>query len=65
MYGIKYNPEVFPALFLRSKFKKNGYPTILVFRTGSFVIIGGKAMAHIKQASTFVQSFIRNEINIG
>lgn len=59
MYGIKYNPEVFPALFLRSKFKKNGYPTILIFRTGSFVILGGKSMTHIRQANALAQSIIK------
>ena len=62
-YSIKFNAEVFPAMFLRPtlKFKKIGFPTILLFTSGSFVIIGGKNMEYIKKAQTLANNLINNK----
>jgi TATA-box binding protein (TBP) (component of TFIID and TFIIIB) len=64
IYSIKFNAEVFPAMFLRPalKYKKMGFPTILLFTSGSFVIIGGKTMEYIKKAHTLALSLINNKL---
>jgi TATA-box binding protein (TBP) (component of TFIID and TFIIIB) len=50
-------------MFLRPalKYKKMGFPTILLFTSGSFVIIGGKTMKYIKKANTLALNLINNK----
>lgn len=64
IYNIKFNSEVFPAMFLRPapRFKKIGFPTILLFASGSFVIIGGKTMKYIKKAHTLAKKLLNNKL---
>ena len=38
--------------------KKVNYPTILFFRAGSYSMMGGKCMTHIKSSETFVNKLI-------
>ena len=64
IYSIKFNAEIFPALFLRPalKFKKMGFPTILLFTRGSYVIIGGKTIKYIKKAHNLVKNLLNNKL---
>jgi TATA-box binding protein (TBP) (component of TFIID and TFIIIB) len=41
-YFVSYNIEVFPGMYLHPKDKQ--YPTMIIFRTGSFTIMGGKSL---------------------
>jgi TATA-box binding protein (TBP) (component of TFIID and TFIIIB) len=64
IYNIKFNAEVFPAIFFRPilKFKKMGFPTILLFSSGSYVLIGGCRMKYIKKAHILVTNIINNKL---
>ena len=51
-YLVDYNVESFPGMFLKTKSKQ--LPTIILFTTGSFSIIGGKSFESVKIAKSFV-----------
>lgn len=55
IYFCQYINEIFPALFLKSKFKKSGIPSIIIFHNSSYVIIGGKCVKRVKEADAFVK----------
>ena len=55
-YFVNYNVELFPGMFLQPWDKK--LPTILVFRTGSYTIMGGKSMEGIVKSEVFVKKLI-------
>ena len=46
-FVIDYNVELFPGLYMKSKIK--GFPTIILFRTGSYTIIGSKSIEMVKK----------------
>ena len=48
-YGCSYTPEIFPALFLKpsASCKQAGFPTILLFSSGSVVLLGGKCLVKV------------------
>ena len=55
-YFCNYNIELFVALTLHPKNKI--YPTILLFRTGSYTLMGGKSMKNIYESESFVKELI-------
>ena len=60
LYTCSYNPEIFPALFLKRKasLKKEGSPTILLFASGSVVLLGGKALVKIASTICMIQNLM-------
>lgn len=56
LYLVDYNIELFPGMFFKPKCQ--GWPTILLFRTGSFQIMGGKDLHSILEAKTLVQNIV-------
>lgn len=54
-FHVDYNIELFPGLYLRPKQKD--YPTIVIFRTGSYQIMG-KSMVYIEDSIKFVKKLI-------
>lgn len=59
-YFCVYTSSIFPALFLKPKkdFKEKSFPTILIFRTGSFILLGGKEISTIREVAYFVKSLL-------
>ena len=56
VYRVIYNIEIFPAMYL---FPKNrGFPTVLIFRTGTYQLIGGYKADCILQSISFVQRIL-------
>ena len=45
-FVIDYNVELFPGLYMKTKFK--GEPTLILFRTGSYTIMGCKSSERIQ-----------------
>ena len=58
-----YTSSIFPALFLKPKkqFKERSYPTVLIFRNGSFLLLGAKQMLIVREAAYFVKSLLNKE----
>ena len=50
LYTYSYTPELFPALFLKPMRRREGFPTILLFTSGSVVLLGGKTIVKITDA---------------
>ena len=57
-YYFCYKPECFPALVYKPRRNTIGHPTILLFFTGSFVLLGGKNILEISKAKKFVENLI-------
>ena len=55
-YFCNYNIELFAGMYLHPSNKT--YPTILLFRTGSYSLMGGKSMKLILESEKFVQDII-------
>ena len=55
-YFCNYNIELFAGMYLHPSNKV--YPTILLFRTGSYTFMGGKSMKLILESENFVQDLI-------
>ena len=55
-YFCNYNIELFAGMYLHSS--NRNYPTILLFRTGSYTFMGGKSMKLILESEKFVQDII-------
>ena len=55
-YFCNYNIELFAGMYLHPSNKS--YPTILLFRTGSYSLMGGKSMKFILESENFVQDLI-------
>ena len=56
-YFCNYNIELFAGMYLHPSNKI--YPTILVFRTGSYTLMGGKSIKVILESENFVTDLIR------
>ena len=56
-YFCNYNIEMFAGMYLHPSNKL--YPTILVFRTGSYQIMGGKSLKLIYKSEIFVKELIQ------
>ena len=55
-YFCNYNIELFAGMYLHPSNKV--YPTILLFRTGSYTLMGGKSMKVIYESEHFVKDLI-------
>ena len=55
-YFCNYNIELFAGMYLHPSDKV--YPTILLFRTGSYTLMGGKSMKVIYESEHFVKDLI-------
>ena len=55
-YFCNYNIELFAGMYLHPSNKS--YPTILLFRTGSYSLMGCKSMKFIMESENFVQDLI-------
>ena len=56
-YYASYCHELFPGMHLLPKNKL--YPTIVLFRTGSFTLMGSKNLNFIFESESFVKSLIK------
>ena len=56
-YFCNYNIELFAGMYLHPSNKV--YPTILLFRTGSYTLMGGKSMKVIYDSEHFVKDLIQ------
>ena len=55
-YFIDYNIELFAGMYLQPKDKQ--YPTIIIFRTGSYTLMGGKSIKVVYESEQFMQHLI-------
>lgn len=55
IYYCTHSTEVFPALFIKPVLKNTGLPSVILFHTSSYVLIGGKSIEKVKRANTFVK----------
>ena len=55
-FFIFYNPEIFCGILIHSKLKE--LPTMMLYRTGSFVIMGGKTLDQIQECENFLLNII-------
>jgi TATA-box binding protein (TBP) (component of TFIID and TFIIIB) len=56
-YFCNYNIELFAGMYLHPINKL--YPTILLFRTGSYTLMGGKSLKYIHESEHFVKDLIQ------
>lgn len=56
-YFCNYNIELFAGMYLHPTNKL--YPTILLFRTGSYTLMGGKSLKFIYESEYFVKDLIQ------
>ena len=56
-YFCNYNIELFAGMYLHPTNKL--YPTILLFRTGSYTLMGGKSLKYIHESEHFVKDLIQ------
>ena len=56
-YFCNYNIELFAGMYLHPINKL--YPTILLFRTGSYSLMGGKCLKYIYESEYFVKDLIQ------
>ena len=56
-FVIDYNIELFPGLYMKSKFR--GLPTLILFRTGSYTIMGCKSIEMLIEYKTFVKNIFK------
>lgn len=56
-YFCNYNIELFAGMYLHPTNKL--YPTILLFRTGSYTLMGGKRLKYIYESELFVKDLIQ------
>ena len=57
-FAIDYNIELFPGLYMKTKCK--GEPTILLFRTGSYTIMGCKSINQVKEYKSFIINLLNH-----
>ena len=56
-YFCNYNIELFAGMYLHPSNKL--FPTILLFRTGSYTLMGGKSLKNIYDSEKFVKELIK------
>ena len=56
VFFVSFEPEIFAGLVMKPYDKF--FPSVLLFRTGSYTIIGGKTSGIIKQTEVEVQKVI-------
>ena len=55
-YFVSYNIEVFAGMYLHPKDKQ--YPTMIIFRTGSYTMMGGKSIKVLYESELFLKTLI-------
>jgi TATA-box binding protein (TBP) (component of TFIID and TFIIIB) len=55
-YFVSYNIELFPGMYLHPKDKQ--YPTMILFRTGSYTMMGGKSIKVVYESELFLKTLI-------
>ena len=56
-HAIDYNVELFPGLYMKSKIKD--LPTLILFRTGSYTIMGCKSIDMVIRYKTFIYNLFK------
>ena len=56
-HTIDYNVELFPGLYMKSKVR--GLPTLILFRTGSYTIMGCRSIEILIKYKTFVNNIFK------
>ena len=56
IFYVEYNIELFAGMYMKPK--KENYPTILFFRTGSYTMMGGRKENILNECEVFVNSLI-------
>ena len=56
IFYVDYNIELFAGMYMKPK--KENYPTILFFRTGSYTMMGGRKENILNECEWFVNSLI-------
>ena len=56
IFYVEYNIELFAGMYMKPK--KENYPTILFFRTGSYTMMGGRKENILNECECFVNSLI-------
>lgn len=61
MYTCCYNSEIFSALFLKptNNVKQLGFPTILIFRNSTYIMIGASCLRIVKKCNILVKTLIK------
>ena len=57
-FMIDYNVELFPGLYMKTKCK--GEPTLILFRTGSYTIMGCKSINQVKEYRMFIINLLNH-----
>ena len=57
-FVIDYNVELFPGLYMKTKCK--GEPTLILFRTGSYTIMGCKSINQVKEYKLFIINLLNH-----
>ena len=57
-FVIDYNIELFPGLYMKTKCK--GEPTLILFRTASYTIMGCKSINQVKEYRMFIINLLNN-----
>ena len=57
-FVIDYNVELFPGLYMKTKCK--GEPTLILFRTGSYTIMGCKSINQVKEYRMFIINLLNH-----
>ena len=57
-FVIDYNIELFPGLYMKSRCKT--VPTLILFRTGSYTIIGCKSIDQVKDYRMFIINLLNH-----
>ena len=55
-YFVSYNIELFPGMYLHPKDKQ--YPTMILFRTGSYTMMGSKSIKVVYESELFLKTLI-------
>ena len=55
-YVVDFNEETFHGMFLKPKDRH--FPTIILFRTGTFTLMGGKSLHLVYQSEDFVKDIV-------
>ena len=57
-FVIDYNVELFPGLYMKTKCKAE--PTMILFRTGSYTIMGCKSINQVKEYKLFIINLLNH-----
>ena len=56
-YHVEFEPEIFTGMFLKPINRE--YPTINIFYTGSYQLLGGKSFEKIDESIFIIESIIK------